>query len=106
LLFGGDDGFQFLLSALLAVGAVGCVGCGVGDLLCFLDGGLFDVGSIHFRKCLGTGALQLAGSGRALSSRAVQTRRIERLAVLEYLWLASSSNARVAVGGRVIRMMV
>ena len=43
LLFRGDDGFQFLLSALLAVGTVGGVGCGVGDLFCFLDGGLLDV---------------------------------------------------------------
>lgn len=49
LLLGGDDGFQFLLSALLAVGTVGSAGCGLGDLLCLLDCSLLDVGSIHFR---------------------------------------------------------
>lgn len=62
LLVRGDDGFQLLLSALLAVGAVGSVGCGVGDLFCFLNGGLLDVRSIHFRRGLSYDALQLAGS--------------------------------------------
>jgi len=62
LLLGGDDGFQLLLSALLAVATVGSVGCGVGDLFCFLDGGLLDVGSIHFRRGVSYDALQLAGS--------------------------------------------
>jgi hypothetical protein len=50
------------------------VSCGVGDLLCFLDCGLFDVGSVHFRKCLDKVALQLAGSDGLSVSGAVQTR--------------------------------
>ncbi len=48
LVVGGDDGLQILtLPPLLSGGTIGRIICGSRDLLCFVDGGLFYVISIH-----------------------------------------------------------
>lgn len=75
LLFGRNDGFQILLSTLLAIAPIGGRRDAAGDLLCLIDGRFFDaIAAIHDATTVAAAAATMClegkvevGTGLALS---------------------------------------